>query len=89
VDVLTAGLVNPPPDPAYQVLAERNSRLGTYRKLVFKDELLVGAALVGRVEQGGILMNTIAARVPVTKNRERLLEPGFNYGTLAPCRKAG
>ena len=89
VDVLTAGLVNPPPDPAYQVLAERNPRLGTYRKLVFKDELLVGAAQVGRVEQGGILMNTIAARVPVVKNRERLLEPGFNYGTLAPCLKAG
>lgn len=88
VDVLTAGLVNPPASSAYEVLAERNLRHGTYRKLVFKEEFLVGAALVGHVEQGGVLMNAISARIPVGKNREHLLEPGFNYASLAPCRKA-
>ena len=88
VDVLTAGLVNPPSNADYEVLAERDLRRRTYRKLVFKDEFLVGAALVGRVEQGGVLMNVIAARIPVDKHREQLLEPGFNYGSLVPCRKA-
>jgi nitrite reductase (NADH) large subunit len=88
VDVLTAGLVNPPSNASYEVLAERDLRRQTYRKLVFKDEFLVGAAMVGHVEQGGVLMNVIAARIPVDKDRERLLEPGFNYGSLIPCRKA-
>jgi nitrite reductase (NADH) large subunit len=88
VDVLTAGLVNPPSNAGYEVMTERDLRRHTYRKLIFKDEFLVGAALVGHVEQGGILMNTIAGRIPVDKNREQLLEPGFNYGSLVPCRKA-
>jgi len=88
LDVLTAGIVNPPPDPVYQVLAERSLRRGTYRKLIFKEEFLVGAALVGKVEQGGVLMNAIAARLPVDKERELLLEPGFNYASLLPWRKA-
>ena len=88
LDVLTAGLVNPPPGSDYEVLAERDLRRRTYRKLVFKEEYLVGAALVGHVEQGGVLMNTIAGRIPVDKDRERLLEPGFSYASLAPCRKA-
>ncbi len=88
LDVLTAGLVNPPTDSKYEVLALRDPRRQTYRKLVFRDDYLVGAALVGRVEQGGVLMNTIAGRIPVDKDRERLLEPGFSYAALLPLRKA-
>jgi nitrite reductase (NADH) large subunit len=87
-DVLTAGVINPPTTSEYEVLAVRDLRRQTYRKLVFREEYLVGAALVGRVEQGGVLMNTIAARIPVDKDRERLLEPGFNYASLWPLRKA-
>ncbi len=89
LDVLTAGLVNPPTDAKYEVLALRDLKRQTYRKLVFKDDYLVGAALVGRVEQGGVLMNTIAGRIPVDKDRTRLLEPGFNYASLVPLRKRG
>jgi NAD(P)H-nitrite reductase large subunit len=88
IDVFTAGLVNPPAASAYEVLAAYDTRQRTYRKLVFRDEYLVGAALVGRVEQGGVLMNAIAGRVPVDKDRERLLGPGFNYASLAPLRRA-
>lgn len=87
LDVLTTGIVNPPADAGYQVLAWRDPRRQTYRKLVFKEDCLVGAALVGHVEQGGVLMNAIAARIPVDRDRERLLEPGFNYASLASFRK--
>jgi nitrite reductase (NADH) large subunit len=86
-DVLTAGLVNPPDEAEYEVLAAHDLRRRTYRKLVFREEYLVGAALVGHVEQGGVLMNAIAGRMPVTRGRDRLLEPGFNYARLVPFRK--
>jgi len=88
LDVLTAGIVNPPADSEYEVLSLRDPRGGSYRKLVFKENCLVGAALVGHVEQGGVLMNAIAGRIPVDKDRERLLEPGFNFASLAAFRKA-
>jgi nitrite reductase (NADH) large subunit len=87
-DVLTAGLVNPPATSEYEVLAFHDPGRQTYRKLVFRRQYLVGAALVGRVEQGGVLMNAIAGRVPVDKDRERLLDPGFNFASLAPLRRA-
>lgn len=88
LDVLTTGIVNPPLDAGYEVLAARDLRHRTYRKLVFKEDYLVGAALVGHVEQGGVLMNAIAGRILVNKDRERLLAPGFSYASLAPFRKA-
>ena len=86
-DVLTAGLVNPPASSDYEILAVRDLRRRTYRKLVFRGDYLVGATLIGRVEQGGVLMNAIAGRIPVDKDRERLLGPGFNYASLAPLRR--
>jgi nitrite reductase (NADH) large subunit len=88
LDVLTTGIVNPPADGDYEVLARRDLRRRTYRKLVFKENYLVGAALVGHVEQGGVLMNAIGGHIPVDGDRERLLEPGFSYASLAPFRKA-
>ena len=88
LDVLTAGLVNPPADSQYSVLATHNANKQTYRKLVFREEHLVGATLVGQVEQGGVLMNAIASRIPLAKDRERLLDPGFNFASLAPLLKA-
>ncbi len=84
LDVLTAGLVNPPEGEGYQVMARRNERLGIYRKLVFKDDHLMGATLVGQVEQGGVLMNAVSGRMPISGDKERLLEPGFNYAYLQP-----
>lgn len=87
-DVLTTGLVNPPPASACKVMALHDPGRRTYRKLVFRDEYLVGAALVGGIEQGGVLMNVIAGRIPFEKDRERLLDPGFNYASLAPLRRS-
>jgi hypothetical protein len=32
-------------------------------------------------------MNAIAGRTPIVKDRERLLEPEFNFASLAPLLK--
>jgi NAD(P)H-nitrite reductase large subunit len=88
-DVLTAGVVNPPTGSGHEIRAVHDLRRRIYRKLVFREEHLVGAVLVGQVEHGGVLMNAIAGRIPLEKNRERLLDPGFSYACLAPFRKAG
>lgn len=84
LDVLTAGLVNPPEGEGCQVMARLNERLGTYRKLVFKNDRLIGATMVGEVEQGGVLMNAVSSRLLISGDKQRLLEPGFNYAYLLP-----
>lgn len=88
LDVLTAGLVNPPDSDGLEILDHLDVRRRTYRKLVFRDDRLVGAALVGDIEQGGVLMSAIAARMPIVKDRQRLLDCGFNFASLALREKA-
>ncbi|MBF0529513.1 MAG: NAD(P)/FAD-dependent oxidoreductase [Deltaproteobacteria bacterium] len=82
LDVMTAGLVNPPQNQGYQAVAQLDHRRRTYRKLIFKDDLLVGLVLVGKIEQGGVLISLIQSRRPVTFDQESLLDDNFNYGRL-------
>ncbi len=88
LDVLTAGMVTPTADggalDGCETLRRTDPRRGTYRKLVFLDDRLVGCVLVNEISQGGVLQWLIASRTPVTRDREALLAPDFNYGRLIP-----
>lgn len=82
LDVLTVGLANPPDDAGCRILQTGGATNGLYRRLVLKDGILVGAVLINRIEQGGVLRALIENRVPIRLPPERLLRPGFNFGQL-------
>lgn len=83
LDVMTAGLVNPPIDDVrYEVLTSVDERRAKYHKLVFCDNRLVGMLLINDIEQGGVLMSLMRRRLPIHKRRETLLESGFQVGKL-------
>ena len=82
LDLMTLGIVNPAPDSGHEVFIRNDRRRKTYRKLVFREDVLVGAILINRIEQGGILLSLIRNEIPVTIPGEKLLEPGFNFRQL-------
>jgi nitrite reductase (NADH) large subunit len=84
LDVLTGGLVNAPPNEGYDVLEDENRRRKTYRKLVFKGNVLKGLVMLNQVEKGGTLLSIIQRQIPVSMEKERLLEPGFDFSQLLP-----
>ena len=83
LDVMAGGLVNPPADAeGFSVLFSRRGR--DYRKLVMRGDRLVGAVLINRVEQGGVILSLINRQEPLAVDPEMLLEPSFNFATLLP-----
>ena len=46
------------------------------------EDGLVGAGLINRIEQGGILRAMIESRMPVRCSEEILMSPGFNFSKL-------
>jgi NADPH-dependent 2,4-dienoyl-CoA reductase/sulfur reductase-like enzyme len=82
VDVMTCGLVNPPDDPAYEIVSRKNYRKRLYRKLVFRNDVLVGMAMVNEIDQGGLWVSLIQSETPVRMPKEAMLSPSFNYGQL-------
>lgn len=58
-----------------------------YWKLVFKDNLLVGAVLVGKVEGAGVLCNLMRKKVDVSEIKGDLLAGRYEYARVLPLLK--
>jgi nitrite reductase (NADH) large subunit len=69
VPAMAIGNANAPEGEGYQVLSELHERgdkiARTYRRLVIKDGLLVGAILVGNIERAGIYTGLIRNKIPI------------------------
>ena len=81
LDVLTVGHANPG-ETGCRVLQTGGAAQGYYRRLVLRDDVLVGAVMINRIEQGGVLRSLIENRRPIRVPPERLMAPGFNFGQL-------
>ena len=82
LDLMTLGLANPEPDADFRILSTHDFRNNRYRKLVFRENVLVGAVLLGHIEQGGLLLALIQSETPISISGKKLLEPGFNFRQL-------
>jgi nitrite reductase (NADH) large subunit len=83
LDVLTGGIVNPPSEESLTVLSRLDPARRVYRKVMLQDDRLVGLAMVGGIEQGGVMIALMQRHLPLNVDPELLLEPSFNIGTLA------
>jgi NAD(P)H-nitrite reductase large subunit len=82
LDLMTLGLANPKPDSEYDVLDAHDFRNNVYRKLVFRENVPVGAVLINGIEQGGLLLALIRNKTPISIPKKKLLDPGFNFRQL-------
>ncbi|MDO8692421.1 MAG: FAD-dependent oxidoreductase [Dehalococcoidia bacterium] len=76
--IVSAGLYEPA-DDSYQVLRVLDREKRLYKKLVLKDNRIVGMVLVGEIDRAGILLGLMRDKVEVTAFREKLLAPDFGW----------
>ena len=76
VPVVSAGLSNVESEDL-EVL--KKSEGGAYRKIVLRDNKVVGAVLVGNIDRAGMVTGLIREQVDVGEMRERLLADDFGY----------
>ncbi len=88
VPVASLGLWNPEPGSVevHQVLDEPRRY---YRKLVFRDDQIVGAVLVGRIEESGPLHNMIRTRTMFSLKKADLLAAPLMWSTVLRANDRG
>ena len=79
VDIASAG-ITVPPDDSYRVFSHRNCDI--YRKVVIKDNCVVGMVFAGDIEKSGIIFNLIKERVDVSQFCELLATDDFGLTCL-------
>jgi len=77
---ITAGVTNLKNESGYEIIVKEDRKNDVYRKLILKNDILVGAILVGdAVNRAGIYTGLVYRKVNVNKNKKDLLRDDFGF----------
>lgn len=79
VPTISMGITNPADPEKFEIMVLQDMDTYLYRKIVLKDNHLVGAVLVGNVERAGIFSGLIRDGIDVTPFKELLMEKDFGF----------
>lgn len=79
LNIVSAGLVEPP-DGSYEMIINR--RNGVYRKVIIKNDRVVGLAFAGDIEKSGIVYNLMKDGIDVGKFKQSLVADDFGLAAL-------
>jgi NAD(P)H-nitrite reductase large subunit len=82
VPIVSIGLANPKEDPTIEVLVSSNVERSVYKKLVLKNNVIVGMTLVNCIERAGVLFYLMKNQVDTKKFKAQLLSDDFGLATL-------
>jgi len=79
LDIATAGMPTPPDDKC-EVISKQDG--STYRKLILKDDRLVGLVFVGEIEKSGIIFGIMRDQMNMAAVKHTLLSDDFGLSSL-------
>jgi NAD(P)H-nitrite reductase large subunit len=88
IPIVSIGIANPKEETAYEILVNYEPERNLYKKIVLKDNVIVGITLVNDVERAGTLFHLMKNRVNVKKFKKELISETFSLAMLpASLRK--
>lgn len=79
VPTISMGITNPSDEKEFEILTYQDQENYQYRKIVLKDNLLMGAVLVGAVDRAGIFAGLIREKIDVAPFKDKLLAVDFGF----------
>lgn len=83
VSTISMGITNPKEPSEYEIHTYQDMQNYQYRKIVLKDNRLVGAVLVGSVDRAGIFAGLIREKADMAPFKDSLLLPDFGFINLS------
>ena len=82
IPIISVGIANPMEDAAYECLVRHEPEKNLYKKIVLKDNVIVGMTLVNDIEQAGVLFHLMKNGANVKKFKQELLSEDFCLATV-------
>ncbi len=82
IPIVSIGLANPKEDPALEVLVQHDAERNVYKKIVLKNNVIVGLTLINCIERAGVLFYLMKNAINVKKFKQKLLADDFGLATL-------
>jgi NAD(P)H-nitrite reductase large subunit len=81
IPIVSIGLANPKDDPTIEVIVKQDIENNVYKKLVLKNNMIVGITLVNCIDRAGILFNLMKSQVNVKRFKQNLRDD-FGWAVL-------
>ena len=82
IPTISFGITNPSGGEDYEVLSKKDERNNFYRKIVLKNNRIVGAIFLGKIERAGIFSGLIKDKIDVSSLKDELLSDEFGLLVL-------
>ena len=82
IPIVSIGLANPKEDPTLEVLVQHDAERNVYKKIVLKNNVIVGLTLINCIERAGVLFYLMKNAINVKKFKQKLLADDFGLATL-------
>ena len=82
IPIVSIGLANPKEDPSLEVLVQNDAERNVYKKLVLKNNVIVGLTFVNCIERAGVFFYLMKNTINVKKFKQKLLSDDFGLATL-------
>ena len=79
--IISVGFIHPP-TPDCEVLSKSDTVKSSYKKIILKDNRIIGAIFVNEIDRAGIYTGLIRARLDISEIRGDLMTNGFGLITL-------
>jgi NAD(P)H-nitrite reductase large subunit len=82
IPTISMGLTNPPSEDGYQVIKRFDRHSNVYRKVVLKEDRIVGALFTGHIDRAGIVTGLLRDGIEVRGFKKELLSEQFGFISL-------
>jgi NAD(P)H-nitrite reductase large subunit len=82
IPTISIGLANPPSEDGYQVMKRLDRVGGVYRKIILKEDRVVGAIFAGQIDRAGIMTGLLRDKINVKGFKKDLLSDRFGLISL-------
>ena len=82
IAIISIGVANPLEDSAYETLVKHEPERNLYRKIVLKDNVIVGLTFVNDIERAGVLFHLMKNGINVKRLKQELLSDDFCLATF-------
>lgn len=84
--VISVGITRPKSDK-YKEVVKKDAGKNIYKKIVLKDDIIVGVIFVNSIENIGVIGALIKNKADITSIKDIILEDYFDYGKIAALVK--
>lgn len=82
IPIISMGLVNPKEDPTLEVLVKQDVAHNLYKKLVLRNNVVIGMTIVNYIERAGVIFYLMKNAINVKRIKQQLLSDEFGLATL-------